>query len=78
MSNTLKPCPFCGGFPLDPMNYGDIFWFTECVNCPAGMRCYIKPPMTLADIKQGRAKLIRKWNRRKGQTNEKTSDNQNN
>ena len=35
MSNTLLPCPFCGGESIDATDFGASTWFVQCDDCGA-------------------------------------------
>ncbi len=63
MSETLKPCPFCGNEKLDGpheiTHVGDSYlpyWWIECGECPCGMEVDGESP----------DELVKSWNNRKG------------
>lgn len=58
MSETLKPCPFCGSYGLI-QNVGEGCIAVSCVRTT----CF-QYPARANDTDEGRAYLIERWNRR--------------
>ncbi len=57
MSNTLKPCPFCGEIPTRKYNEHLKKWYIQCEN----ENCRIQP---VTDAHVNKSVITREWNKR--------------